>query len=596
MRLDYLPAPDKERPAPAAPAQAPRPAPLTPAAILQLQRTAGNRAVAGILARQEAAPEAAAPDPAVIAFCMAVWPDDLSSQVRLVLEPTRLFPGLGLAGGGVADLIGAGQDLLSVPVGDILRSELDPGKLAMGGFVGATIALRSAVNIANNAVGHFEMAPNIAVGLGLSKAIGEAATVVGAPVALATLAATGAPVAISEACGFIKIALTTALTGLDLLVALEAGAGVLMFDDDEEWWSLGCAFLANVGGDMLGMINDAVGLWTLGASQPGVVSQGLATTRGIAMTLARTFQFFSIPFGMIWNVRGGDAVKQVPRPDGRTPEPPENDLRSPANAPPSSTLPLPRQAVDGAAATGADLGWAAARMTELDAMREAMQRGEPIVRPVAEQMTMLVDMAAAHAQETAATQEAIREVSEGVGTLLSDFEGRLELVSGVEEQAAPALQQLDLASGQIAAAIAIVESFTLSDDVELGDGAVIDAIEGAVETGAGMLDAGLDAAKEALLAPLRELQDGFAALRTVVEAMIESARIAVPYLRDAIAQLREVATAADGAPDQLQAMIDACVEFSTAGDITSFGEMMARWDQLGPEIDAATAEVSARMP
>ena len=136
-----------------------------------------------------------------------------------------------------------------MPVGDILRSELDPGKLAAGGFVGATIALRSAVNIANNAVGHFEMAPNVAVGLGLSKAIGEAATVVGAPVALATLAATGVPAAISEACGFIKIALSTAVTGLDLFIALAAGAGVLLFDNDEEWWSLGCAFLANVGGD-----------------------------------------------------------------------------------------------------------------------------------------------------------------------------------------------------------------------------------------------------------------------------------------------------------------------------------------------------------
>jgi hypothetical protein len=98
MRLDYLPASDEERPLPAAPAPAPRPAPLTPAAILQLQRTAGNRAVAGVLARQEAAPQDA-PDPAVIAFCKAVWPDDLASEVRLVLEPTRLIPLVGLAGG-----------------------------------------------------------------------------------------------------------------------------------------------------------------------------------------------------------------------------------------------------------------------------------------------------------------------------------------------------------------------------------------------------------------------------------------------------------------------------------------------------------------
>jgi hypothetical protein len=295
---------------------------------------------------------------------------------------------------------------------------------------------------------------------------------------------------------------------------------------------------------------------------------------------------------MIWNVRGGDAVKEVPRPDGRIPEPPESDVRSPANAPPSSTLPLPRQAVDGATETG----WAAARMSELDAMREAVQRGEPIVRPVAEQMATLVEMAAAHAQETAATQEAIGELREGVGALLTDFEGRLELVAGVEAQAAPALEQLDLASGQIAASIAIVESFTLTGDVELGEGVVMDTIEGAVETGAGVLNDGLDVAKEALLVPLRELQEGFATLRNIVEALIESARVVLPYIQDAITRLHEVAAAADDAPEQLQAMIDACVEFSTAGEITSFGEMMARWDQLGPEIDAATAEVAARIP
>jgi hypothetical protein len=593
MRLDYVPAPNEERPAPAAEPAPTRPAPLTPAAILQLQRTAGNHAVARILARQEAAPDAAAPDPAVIAFCKAVWPDDLSSQVRLVLEPTRLIPLVGLAGGGVADLIGAGQDLLSVPVGDILRGEIDAGKLTYGGFVGACVALRSTVNLANNAVGHLEMAPNVVVALGLTKTIADAATLVGAPLAVVDLAATAVPAGISEACGFIKIALTAGTTGLDLLVALEAAMGVLLFPDDaEEWWSLGCGYMANVGGDLLGMVNDMIGLGTAGASQPGAISQGLATAMGIAKTMLRTFGVFSSVFGMVWNVRGGDAVKEIPRPDGPVAEPPEDDLRSPAGAPPSSTLPLPRQALDG---TGTSAAWSAARMTELAAMRDAVQRGEPIVRPVADQMGALVELAAASTEEAAVTQETIRELRAGVGALLTEFEGRLELVGGVEAQAAPALEQLTLASGQILAAIGIVENLDLAGDIELGDGAVVDAIEGAFEAGAGLLDGGLDAVKEAALVPLRELLEGLLALRTVVEAMIDSARIVLPFLQDTIAQLREVAAAAGDAPDQLQAMIDACIEFSTAGEITSFGEMMARWDQLGPEIDAATAHVAPQL-
>jgi hypothetical protein len=589
-----LPAQRDERPALAPEPAPPRPVPLTPAAILQLQRSAGNRAVAGVLARQApaGAPEAEAPDPALIAFCKAVWPDDLASQVRLVLEPTRLVPAVGLVGGGVADLIGAGQDLLSVPVGDILRSELNAGKLAYGGLVGASIALRSVVNIANNAVGHLEMAPNVAVALGLSATIAEAASGVGAPAAVVTGAATGVPIALSEALGFIKIALSTGTAGLDLIVALEAAGGVLLFPDDaDEWWSLGYGYLANVGGDLLGMLNDALGLATGGGSQPGAVSQALASAMGIAKTLGKVFLTFSVPFGMIWNVRGGDAVKQVPGPEGRTAPPPENDLRSPADAPPTSVLPLARQAVDGGAAPG----WVAARLAELEAMRDVVARGEPIVRPVAEQMAALVELAAIQAEESAATQQAVGELREGVGTLLAEFETRLELVGGVEEQAAPALEQLTLASDRIGVAIAIIENFTLAGDVDLGEGAVLDAIEGVAETGAGMLDAGLDAAKEAALVPLRELQEGFAALRTAVEAMIESARIVLPYLHDAIAQLHEVVETAAGAPELLQATIDQCVEFSTAGEIGSFGELISRWDQLTPEIDAATAEVSARL-
>jgi hypothetical protein len=579
MRLDYLPA-QHGNPRPAPEPAPPRPAPLSPAAILQLQRTAGNRAVAGVLARRPAPAEA--PDPWIIEFARTLWPDDLASQVRLVLEPTRLFPVVGLVGGGVADLIGAGQDLLAIPVGDILRSELNAGKLTYGGLVGATVALRSAINIANNGVGHLLTFPQAAVELGLSSAIGEAATGVGAPLALATLAATGAPIAVAEALSFIKIALNAGTTGLDLIVSLEAAAGALMFPDDaEEWFSLGFGYMANVGGDMLGMLNDAVGIWLLGASPSGALSQGLATTMGVAKIMAKVFSVSATFFGMIWNVRGGDAVKEIPMPEGRTPEPPENDLRSPADAPPSSTLPLPRQAVEGAA-TGS--GWAAARMIELDAMRDAVRRGEPIVRPLAEQMATLVASAAAHAEQSAAAQDAIRELRDSVGPLLADFEGRLELVAGVEGQATPALEQLDIASGQIAAAIAIVEHLTVG---ELGDGAVLDTIEGAV-------DAGFDMAKEAVLVPLRELLEGLVAIRGVVEAMIESARIVTPYLQDAIAQLQEILAAADGAPDPLQAMIDASLEFATAGEITSFGEMMSRWDQLMPEFDAAAGVLQER--
>ena len=92
-----------------------------------------------------------------------------------------------------------------------------------------------------------------------------------------------------------------------------------MFPDDaEEWFSLGFGYMANVGGDLLGMLNDAVGIWLLGASQSGAISQGLASTIGIAKIMAQSFSVAATLFGMVWNVRGGDAVKEIPMPAGRT--------------------------------------------------------------------------------------------------------------------------------------------------------------------------------------------------------------------------------------------------------------------------------------
>ena len=43
----------------------------------------------------------------------------------------------------------------------------------------------------------------------------------------------------------------------------------------------------------------------------------------------------------------------------------------------------------------------------------------------------------------------------------------------------------------------------------------------------------------------------------------------------------------------MQALCDVCVEFATAGEVTSFEDLMGRWDTLGPDIDAATTAIRA---
>ena len=277
--------PRDERPAPLAMPALPRMAGLNPAAVLALQGSAGNQAVARMLARTTAT-EPAAPDTTFLDSCAQYFADNPMSFVRLVLEFTRPWEGVGLFGGAFADIIAAGQDMLAVPHGNFAQFEFSPAKLGYAGLVELTIGMRSILNLAGNVVGHLEMVPNMAVDAGLMAIIAELASGVGAPMAIPTAGATIDAGAISFALGAIKLALTTGTGLCDIAVSLEAGAGVLMFPDEADaWWSLGTGYLANIVGDALGFFNDFLGEITFGASQPGMISQILATLKGVAKTM-----------------------------------------------------------------------------------------------------------------------------------------------------------------------------------------------------------------------------------------------------------------------------------------------------------------------
>src|SRR4051812_17824513 len=221
--------------APAPTVALPRMTSLTPATVLALQRTAGNQAVARTLARAQAEPGEATPDASFLDTCTQYFADNPMSLVRLMLEFTRPWEGVGLFTGAMADVISAEQDLLSVPGNNL--AEASPAEFGYAGLVGATIMLRSGLNLAGNAVGHLETVPNMAVDAGLVATIGSLASGVGAPMAVPAAGATLDAGAVSEALGAIRLALNTGTGLLDVVVELEAGAGILIFPDEaDDWW------------------------------------------------------------------------------------------------------------------------------------------------------------------------------------------------------------------------------------------------------------------------------------------------------------------------------------------------------------------------
>src|SRR3954469_22199609 len=126
--LRTTPDPRPEPRAPAAPRSAP-PVPGSTAALLALQRSAGNQAVARMLAREPAAMDApaATPDTGLIPALEAFWPHTAWSEGRLALDLLRPIPALGLVTGVVADVMGAWDDLSAVPTGDPVLTAINYG-------------------------------------------------------------------------------------------------------------------------------------------------------------------------------------------------------------------------------------------------------------------------------------------------------------------------------------------------------------------------------------------------------------------------------------------------------------------------------------
>ena len=465
------------------------------------------------------------------------------------------YLGIGLPAGLVADVIGAGQDLTAIPTGN----------LALTGVVGVTVALRSATNIAGNGLGQFMTVTQLIEAFTVGLMGAQTGSGAGAPAAVAEIPFLAFLVALNEALTGAKLTLTTCTGMLDFAVFLEAAASTLIGPeaDSAEWVGLMQGYLANQVGTLLAFANECLGGISLGMSQSGLIGAALESVEFlIKLFVKNNARFFRDLIMGIWNVLGGQAIGGIELPtredlfpllEGLTPT-------DPLSPPPTVSF-------------GA--GQISDCLADLDAMRDGVAQGDAVLGPVADQVAELIAAATEKAEEATGSRDAFIQVREAMAGVVADFDGRLALVRDVETQAGAGVEQVTDVSDGLAATIAAIEGLALPAielpaPTDLGEGAVLDTIEAGVDAGLGMgadamqaavdeIAATLEAAKEATLVPLRELQAGFEPVRAAIEEVVEAARLVAGQLEGAVVEIGALMAQADSLPELLQALIDQCL-------------------------------------
>jgi hypothetical protein len=575
-------------------AVAPDPA-STAAALMRLQRTAGNRAVAGVLARREPAGGGAAtgasedPDPWVIEFFEQLWAEDPASVVRLALEVGRLMPAVGLASGAIADVIGAYQDITAIPTGDAFLATV----------AGGLISFRSVMNVVTNAVGQVEYVDQLVSDYLASQTVAQTLTGLGIAADTITVPLLGFTVTVNGAATVAKAELTGVMLTLDSLVAFMAGFSSAAGPpaDSVKWGELALGYVANVAGDLAGLVNEVAGFFSGGFSQSGAIGQAITSLKNILVILSRASGVSKDLVLGIWNVLGGKAIGDFPdlfpEDEGLSPRPEPGPGRGPSVGPTAGPAPILARATRGLsrepAGNGATPGWRRARMAEVDAASGAVARGDEILESIAGQIDPLLEAAARMAEEAGGGQEALPAIRAGLENALAELEGRLGTVDDLGAQSSALMEEMTGRSEAIAAVVASIESLRLPE-IELPDGGVAGTV---IQAGLDQIASALESAKELVLVPLRELQAQLAGFAELVVAARSAAETLSAQLAEMTVRLHDSIEQAGTLPEMLQAIVDQALGLTGVAGGMSFDDLRSRWAELGPAIDEARTALAA---
>ncbi len=256
-------------PAPAAtPAPAPGPAPAGPAGPASTPAAPG--------AQIPNAPSAA--EPASGIDWDAFWTGNAPNVIRTFLEVARLYPGWGLLAGGAADLMNARQDFAAIEGEDAPE-------------IKAFMAGRHAVAILNNGIGHViyvvELVQDIAT-----------ASVVGAEVDAITIPLNEILLGVKVGVDSVQFLADFGLTCAAQYRSMKAPPGPAGAGSRAAWDGMVANYEANLVGDLVGGIFDIIDLSSAGFSNAQPVKQG-------AKAVKATFDTAKLVKGLVKSVLQG---------------------------------------------------------------------------------------------------------------------------------------------------------------------------------------------------------------------------------------------------------------------------------------------------
>ena len=286
MYLDRVPVTEAREPARQRP-----PAPASPHAVLALQRTVGNAAVARALAAANAPAAAPAVDWEHIWEELLMAEDGMptGNTLRLIGELGRAIPLLGAGTGLAADATAAWQDLYG------------PHWAFEAPITHTLVAIRGGLNGLNNFWGHLNYAAQLIQDI-------AAGGTAGAAVPFTATVNEG----LSLAKGIVDLGMATVDGGIVVMStwnALQSTPPTPGHPEFDAWMDLALGYVANMGGDVIGAFFDGLDALTAGAAHGSTLKTAAAWIQDVDPLARKVFDIIVGQLQGQLNVRGGDAVK-----------------------------------------------------------------------------------------------------------------------------------------------------------------------------------------------------------------------------------------------------------------------------------------------
>ena len=511
---------------------------------------------------------------------------------RAVTEVGRLYPVYGLASGVVADGLQWYADFQTI------EGEDAP-------VFGKIMHLRNFLNMVNNAVGHIlyvdQLIQDGLVGSG-----------VGAPFAAITAT-------INEVGKGWKVGLDGLMWLIDM--GLMAGASYRAqkappgSPSAQKWQAQANNYLANMLGDFLTFVMDAMDLGTGGATQGSVVTTATQAAKGAVPILKWAAKVIPAIIQSAWNVWGGDLFpNQHERRDGAggaqpAAQPAAGAARMARAILPGATgslarSPIARQAARrlqrleaGGMARGAAFQIIA---LELRQMRVAYDIGDTMLTALVQAFVTQKDQALQNAQVLLGGRDPFVMLRDGAAEALNMVQAKIGQAAQIEAFSTTATEKTAWINGVCDDLLGKIDGLTIPDiqlpEADLGDNALANAAESVINLGGRVVSGGvnavlgqvrsaLDSAKGAARGPIESVKGESTEIGEFLQVLSQVARDQMVQMQGFVARLSGALAQCQNGEQVIDLAIRTAMDFAGIDGEFQIQDIRDAWNSIGPMID-----------